>query len=518
MFALCLVALLTVAIDGHAASERFAVVIGSDTGAGDEQRLKYAETDATRVSELLGEVGGVPDENRVLLRGRSADDVRRALIATNERIRVGQRSGSDALLFVYFSGHGDADALHLGDSRLPLRELEALVRGSSSQVRILVVDSCRSGSVTRVKGGQAAAPLALTRMRESPGEGLIVLTASTANEDAQESDALRGSFFTHYFVSGLRGAADRDGDRVVSVSEVFRYTREQTILATSRTLVGTQHPTFHYDFRGRADVMLADLGSSRDRGTLTLPDGATWLVVSGSSTGNVVGEIGVGATRRSLSLRAGRYWVRGRASDALLEGTIDVRANQETRVDDAQLDRSAYARLVRKGRGEILGVVTGPVAGAVYQSSLIEGASPCVGGFAGWSVAGSDLSWSPRFVACRGSFSNQTLDATTEQLGLEMRISKAWDYSAFAFDVGVTAGGELLRERFDTRGHAPDRTTGAGHLDVGAALSLSLSGGLYLTAEGAAQTHFFLHENGDGEEHAVARFAGRGLLGLGFWL
>ncbi len=155
-FARCAVvvacALACTAGSARADVERYAVIIGHNAGAADEQRLRFAESDAERVGELLGEVGGVPDENQVVLRGKSADQVRRALIATNERIRVGERAGRQAVLFVYYSGHGDADALHLGDSRLELRELEALVRGSAAQIRVLVVDACRSGSVTRVSG------------------------------------------------------------------------------------------------------------------------------------------------------------------------------------------------------------------------------------------------------------------------------------------------------------------------------------------------------------------------------
>ena len=101
------------------------------------------------------------------------------------------------------------------------------------------------------------------------------------------------------------------------------YTRDQTILASSRTLGGTQHPTFHYDLRGRADVadvVLANLGT-KGRGTLTFPGDATWLVARGT---DVVGEIVSNAKRKSLSLRPGKYFVRGRTRDALLEGTVTV--------------------------------------------------------------------------------------------------------------------------------------------------------------------------------------------------
>jgi len=496
--------------------QRYAVIIGANSGAADEQKLRFAESDAARVGELLSEIGGVPDENQVVLRSKTADEVRRALIATNERIRVGQRAGADVVLFVYYSGHGDADSLHLGDTRFALRELEALVRGSSAQIRILVIDSCRSGSVTRVKGGKPAPALVLSSgIDEVPGEGVIVLTASTAGEDAQESDQLAGSFFTHYLLSGLRGAADDDGDQVITVAEAFRYTREQTILASSRTLSGTQHPTFHYDLRGRADISLAAL-EGHGRGRLTVPDGATWLVVRGGDT--VVGEIVAGAKRRTLSLRPGAYMVRGRTREALLEGRVTVDADRETVVDTAALDRTTYARLVRKGHGEILNYVGGPFAGALVQSPIIDGASPCLGIAAGWSFVRTDVTLSPRIAACRGDFTNRTLSATTDALAIDLRVAKAWDVSMFTLDFGIAAGGELLQERFVTRGIAPTRTSWAAHVDAGAGISLPVFSRGYLGAEIAAQTHFFSVEEQDGATAMTARFAVRGILAFGLWL
>ncbi len=91
---LAIALLLTLALGrAHAEVERYAVIVGDNAGAADEQRLRFAETDAQHVAELLGEVGGVPDENQVVLRGKSAEQMRRALIATNERIRSGQHAG-----------------------------------------------------------------------------------------------------------------------------------------------------------------------------------------------------------------------------------------------------------------------------------------------------------------------------------------------------------------------------------------------------------------------------------------
>lgn len=497
----------------HADVERYAVIIGHNTGAPDEQRLRFAEADAARVAEVLGELGGVPDENQVVLRGKSADHVRRALIATNERIRVGARAGRQAVLVVYYSGHGDANALHLADTQLALRELEALVRGSSAQVRILVIDACRSGAVTRVKGGSPAPPIVLSDPG-GPDEGVVVLTASAAGEDAQESDALGGSFFTHYLLSGLRGAADDNRDQQVTVAEAFRYTRDQTILASARTVSGLQHPTFHYDLRGRTELVLASL-DARDAGLgrLTLPAGATWLVARNDA---VVGEVGALAASRTLSLRPGRYTVRGRTRDALLEGAITVVATRETTVDANRLARTTYARLVRKGDGDILRGVTGYFGGPAVQSTIIDGASPCYGVLAGLVWVRADLTLSPRVHACRGELTNQTLSGTTDLVALDMRIGKAWDLPAVTIDLGVTAGGELLHERFETRGRAPNRTTPAAHVDAGLSLVVPILGALYVTGEVAVQTHFFSVEDQD-RTGVTSRFAVRGALALGLW-
>ncbi|MEP6860957.1 MAG: caspase family protein [Deltaproteobacteria bacterium] len=514
---LAIALLLTVAVGHvHAEVERYAVIVGDNAGAADEQRLRFAETDAQHVAELLGEVGGVPDENQVVLRGKSAEQMRRALIATNERIRSGQHAGRDAVLIVYYSGHGDADALHLGDSQLPLRELEALVRGSAAQVRILVIDACRSGAITRVKGGKPAPPIVLSDTDELDGEGVIVLTASAAGEDAQESDQLGGSFFTHYLLSALRGAADDNGDQTVTVAEAFRYTRDRTILASARTLSGVQHPTFHYDMRGRAELALANLGGDRTRGQLTVPAGATWLIAREGDDA-IVGEIAADATRRTLSLRGGRYVVRGRTRDALLEGSVAVSSGRETVVAPTDLTSTKYARLVRKGRGDIIDGALGWFAGPAVASTIIEGASPCFGAIAGAMWASADVTWSPRVIGCGGRFSNDTLSARTGLLSLDLRVAKAWDVSRLTIDLGVTAGGELLQERFTTRGLAPTRTSPAGHIDAGLGLELPICERFFVASEVSVQTHFLSIEEQQGDAHVVARFAVRGMFVLGVW-
>ena len=487
---------------------RYAVLIGANEGARGDRPLSFAETDAERVAEVLADLGDVPAENQVLLRGKTASVVRRALITVNDRIRTTQRDGDESELVVYYSGHADASALHLYDERLELAELEALVRGSPAKVRVLVIDACRSGALTRVKGGHPAPPVELDHALL--GEGLVFLTSSAAGEDAQESDEVGGSFFTHFFTSGLLGAADGDGDGDVTLAEAFRFAREQTIAASSRTLAGTQHPTFRYELRGRGDITLTRPGGAQRRATLTLPAGVDWLVIRDSAHGRVIAEVDAAAARHVLSLRPGAYFVRGRGADALYEGTI--RLDRAHVVQVASLERIAYARLVRKGG--MSRSVDGWIAAAAARTGLVSGDRPCVGGLAGWAWELPQVSISPRVELCRSASDHRVLGSTTYAASAELRVSHAWDLPVVTLDLGASAGAGALRTSYETTGTAPARTTASVHLDASLGASLGLQGPMYLWAELALQTHFFrLAENGD--VSLVTKDTGRALVGIG---
>ena len=155
-------------------ARRFAVIVGANRGAADEARLKYAETDAEKVHEVLRHLGGFRPEDMILLKGEDADTVRRALLTVNARIR-NQSSGppEKTALFVYFSGHGDARNLHFGGTELPLEEIKALIDGSPAGFRMLTVDACRSGALTRAKGGTIGPPFLVTIKAPATSTGAV---------------------------------------------------------------------------------------------------------------------------------------------------------------------------------------------------------------------------------------------------------------------------------------------------------------------------------------------------------
>lgn len=510
--ALATLALAFLPAGAAAQVERFAVVVGNDVGQPPDVPLRYAEVDATRVASVLQEVGGVRPENVVLLRGRDADTVRRALIAVNDRVRS---AGRQTLLLVYYSGHADAGALHLGATSLELVELEQLVRGSAASFRLLVLDACRSGALTRVKGGTPIPAFEIGAERMA-GEGAVFLTSSSASEDSQESDELKGSFFTHALLSGLLGAADDNADGRVTLDEAYRHAYTATLRASSRTLAGIQHPTFQYDLRGQGDLVLATLSArSPTRAWVEFPGGRTWLLFQTSQEGAVVAEVGAADRVRRLNVRAGRYFVRGRAPDALLEGTVEAPAGEVVAVEPSRLSRTAYARLLRKGEGEAAAVIS-LESEARLGTSLADDGRLCPGLAAGLSLTLRSVTLTPRLGWCRSGFEQPGLTATVDQFDLEVSAVHVWDLRAFSLDVGLTIGGAVLRQGFRTAGLAPPRTTAALQLSPSIGVTRELGGRTYLYLSVLGATYLFRTESTvTGRSSFGPSFAPRVALGAG---
>lgn len=500
----------------HALVERFAVIISNNEGAAQDTPLRYATTDAARVRDALRDLGGFEPVNTVLLRDEDAETVRNTLIAVNERIRQRvSQPDTQVMLLVYYSGHADAEALHLGRSLLPLRELSQLVSGSAADFRIAVLDACRSGAMTRSKGGRLVAPFPIVADETLPGQGLAFLSASALDEDAQESDELQGSFFTHAFVSGLLGAADNNRDGQVALDEAYRYAYAATLRATSRTYAGTQHPTFRYDFRGQGDLVLTRPGAhTAERALIYAPDAMDVLVMQDSERGAVMAEIGSGATNRTISVKPGRYFVRARGRDVLYEGTIAAEAGSSVAIDLDALDRVQYARLVRKGRADSFSA-NALEAGVRVRSALPNSETACLGLYVGYGIDFENLGMLARLSACTSSSDNASLETTTNAYDLDVRVYRAWDFAPVSLALGLDVGASVFTQQFDTRGDADDRVSLLPFLAVSAATLLDVSAAYYLVLDVNAETHWMPLDDHDGNPTTEAAFAVRTTLGLG---
>jgi hypothetical protein len=346
--ALLLAFLLALPATAGASPGRFALLIGANVGDRHEAVLRHAEDDATRLAQTFRTLGDFPADQVLLMTGATASELRDALIRLNARIRE-QR---EAVLMVFYSGHADAESLHLAGTRLPMAELKALLVGSPAASRVLIVDACRSGSLIQIKGAHPVAPFPVPVLDEPVPEGFAVLTSSTATEDSQESAALGSSFFSYYLNSGLIGGADQDRDGSVTLSELYAFASSETRVATARTPVGPQNPTFQFQLGGRRDLVLTRPGRRDLRvGGLLFAQAGRYVVQrwDRSSLSPPVAEIAASDRGAQIALPAGRYRVTLRGERTISERDFEVRVGETTQIEIAQLARVDIGRTVRKG-------------------------------------------------------------------------------------------------------------------------------------------------------------------------
>ena len=260
----CLAAILTIAALPAAAQQppasglrRFALVVGANRGAADRTPLRYAVADADRFASLLTKMGGVQAPDSQVLREPTRQAFMDALAVTRTRAGAARAEGARTEVLLYFSGHADETGLMLGRERISYRELRQSISAIAADVGIAILDACASGAITRLKGGHPS-PAFLTD-ESVQVQGYAFLTSSSENEAAQEAEHLKGSFFTHALLTGLRGAADVSGDGKVTLGEAYQFAFAETIAQTAVTQAGAQHPAYDIKLAGTGDVVMTDV-------------------------------------------------------------------------------------------------------------------------------------------------------------------------------------------------------------------------------------------------------------------
>lgn len=306
--------------------DRRAIVVGATDGGGELTPLRYAESDAHRFADVLTELGSFDaDEVELLLSPTAAD-----LEASIRQLGFDEPD-TDRIVLFYYSGHADAQGLRLGHDVYPWEELKHAIREIDADVRLGIIDACRAGAITRVKGATLAEPILVDDRLLAEGEAWIA--ASADDEDAQESDSLGASFFTHYLISGMRGAADVGDDGYVSLNEAYNYAYDRTVARTAGTASGTQHPHYDYQITGNGDLNITDVRLAL--ATLYFPpDQAGEITVVRQPDGAPLAEVAVGSARPTvLAVEPGKYLLRRRHGGTLEEVVVHVDAGAEAKID-----------------------------------------------------------------------------------------------------------------------------------------------------------------------------------------
>jgi hypothetical protein len=232
-------------------------------------------------------------------------------------------------LMFYYSGHSDEEGILLNREKILYNEIKSAIQDIPADVHIVILDSCSSGAFTRSKGGVMHSPFLMDSSYDM--KGYAYMTSSSDHESSQESDRIGGSFFTHYLVSGLRGAADMSRDGRVTLNEAYQYAYGETLTQTEKTLSGPQHPHYNIRMTGTGDVVMTDIRKSSSG--MVLEAGLYGRIAIRDSSNRLVAEMDkTGGRELVMGLESGTYTVINERDGTLYETTVNLPAGRQGRV------------------------------------------------------------------------------------------------------------------------------------------------------------------------------------------
>lgn len=247
---------------------RWAVLIGIDDYA-ELEKLKFCGADQRDLASQL-EATGFPKDHVFLLYSKASDQKylpTRQNIEKQIKLVLDLAEPGDVAL-VAFSGHGvhiegtsylcpsDAsfyDGLLADAGEIDPKTLIALPRlfemldRSQAELKLAIIDACRNVPVRRgLRGlGQRGAPGLAADTR--PPQGVLMFTSCSPGQVANEEPELGHGVFMHYLLEGLKGHADENHDRRVSLFELSSYAGDHTKTYVARRFNAVQKPYLHGD-------------------------------------------------------------------------------------------------------------------------------------------------------------------------------------------------------------------------------------------------------------------------------
>jgi uncharacterized caspase-like protein len=271
-------------LDGTYAPRRVALVVGidryTDPALGD---LRYPAKDSQDLARVLS----APDQGGFDLVSQvtgtvTSDSFWSAFEAATSHLQ------RDDTFVLFIAGHGTLDLSGEGsrlyvmpsdawlaepaDTGIPLLALEAAVADLPARRRVMVLDTCYSGS-----GRSALTPSMRERLDSLRGpiptplaleasEHEVRLFSAHHNQPAIEDEQLQNGVYTHFFVEALAGGGDVDGDGLVEVLEAHDFARDRTLEYTG----GVQVPWVQSTMVGREAIYLAGEPGRRQQAELAI--------------------------------------------------------------------------------------------------------------------------------------------------------------------------------------------------------------------------------------------------------
>lgn len=140
----------------------------------------------------------------------------------------------DKIIF-FFSGHGTTGGMVTSDpALLSYKALVTKLSGAKTKNIFCFIDACMAGSVTDDAGSDYS-------WGQASGNKLVFMMSCRANEYSLENQWLGNGYFTQALLKGLRGKADENNNKEITVLELFKYVYSD-VYSRTKNNEQPQHP------------------------------------------------------------------------------------------------------------------------------------------------------------------------------------------------------------------------------------------------------------------------------------
>ncbi|MBQ8958424.1 MAG: caspase family protein [Bacteroidales bacterium] len=226
-----LLLMLVVGMTAEAYNNTYALIIGVADYRNftpDDGDLNYTVNGAISFAAFLKSKkgGSVPATNIVLLTEAQAS--KENIIAKGKALFA--KAKKDDRVIFYFSGHGDKgcflpyDATTMGGNLLYFSEVKSIFKAAKCNTKLLFADACFAGSMKKGLSSNNNLRKSLEKgHKDASNMNIAVMMSCQGNETSMEMGSLQQGLFTYYLMEGLGGAANRDGNRYVTIQELYYY-------------------------------------------------------------------------------------------------------------------------------------------------------------------------------------------------------------------------------------------------------------------------------------------------------
>lgn len=169
-------------------------------------------TQSTKDAKSLAAILKSQSKDVSLITGKNANEanVKAALK------KIAATAGANDEVIFFFSGHGGPGAFCLFDKNMTYYDLLSILSKSKCRNILVIIDACNSGSLAG----------AVTQLKKENkwGGNIASIVSSRASENSIENPLVGAGFLAQGIMKGLRGKADADGNKQLTIRELFRYT------------------------------------------------------------------------------------------------------------------------------------------------------------------------------------------------------------------------------------------------------------------------------------------------------